>query len=41
MFKKSRDYNNNSVPLIQLKNVINKTTLKPVKIFNKSNVRNS
>ena len=36
MFKKSRNYNNNSVPLIQLTNVRNKTTLKPVKIFNKS-----
>ena len=36
MFKRSRNYNNNSVPLIQLTNVINKTTLKPVKVFNKS-----
>ena len=36
MYQKSRNYNNISVPLIQITNVINKARLKPLKIFSKS-----
>ena len=35
MYQKSRNYNNISVPLIQITNVINKARLKPIKIFHK------
>ena len=41
MYQKSRNYNNISVPLIQITNVINKARLKPLKIFNKSKLLNT
>ena len=41
MYQKSRNYNNISVPLIQITNVINKARLKPLKIFSKSKLLNT
>ena len=41
MYQKSRNYNNISVPLIQITNVINKARLKPIKIFHKRNLLNN